>query len=81
MKKENMVLRAIERAGGQSRLAERLAAATGHPYKHGHVGYWKRVGHFPEKLAHVISTDIFNGEVSMLEVCPGIKRSVHADRR
>ena len=72
----NIVEQAIERHGGQVKLAEKLAVITGHPYTQPHISNWKKTGHFPPDIAPVVVRFVFDNEVGMYEVCPSIKRAV-----
>ena len=72
----NIVLKAIDKVGSQQKLADKLTKLTGHPYKQGHIGYWKQSGQFPAELAYLVASDIFNGEITAFEACPSIKRAV-----
>jgi len=72
----NIVEQAIERIGGQVKLAEKLTGLTTHPYTQPHIANWKKTGHFPPDIAGVIATHIFNNEISVFEACPTIKRAV-----
>jgi len=74
----NIVEQAALRVGGQLELAKRLAVITAHPYKPGHVSYWKKTGRFPADLANVVASEIFSGEITAYEACPSIKRAVNA---
>ncbi len=72
----NIVEQAIERTGGQVKLAERLTTLTGHKYTQPHVANWKKAGYFPADVAGIIAGYIFNNEISAYEACPSIKRVV-----
>ncbi len=72
----NIVLKAIDRIGSQQKLADKLTQITGHPYKQGHIGYWKNNGQFPADLANIVAAEIFMGEITAYEACPSIKRVV-----
>ena len=74
----NIVEQAIEREGGQVKLAEKLSTITGHLYTQPHISNWKKTGHFPADVAHVVAGHIFGNDVSALEVCPLLKRAVNA---
>ena len=74
----NIVDRAIELVDGQQQLADSLAEITGHPYKQGHVSYWKRVGYFPSDIADVVANQIFKGKITASDACPKIKQPVAA---
>lgn len=74
----NVVEKAIDQIGSQRELAEKLAELTGHPYKQGHVSYWKKAGFFPPDIADVVATHIFAGSISAAEACPKIKQSTAA---
>ncbi len=72
----NIVEQAVKRAGNQTKLAAALAKLTGHPYRQGHVSHWLKTGCFPADLARVVATGIFDGEITVYEACPNIKRLV-----
>ena len=74
----NIVEEAIKKAGDQQKLAAALTAITGHPYKQGHVSYWKKVGYFPSDIADVVAERFFEGEITAREACPKIKQPVAA---
>lgn len=76
----NVVERAIslKGIGTEQGLADSLAKITGHPYKQGHVSYWKRVGYFPPDIAEIVAVHIFDGEITSHEACPKIKQHVAA---
>ena len=72
----NIVEQAIERSGGQVRLAEKLTELTTHPYTQPHISNWKKTGHFPPDIAAVVVRFVFDNEISLFEACPTIKRAV-----
>ena len=76
----NVVERAIglEGIGTEQGLADSLSKITGHPYKQGHVSYWKRVGYFPPDIAEIVAGHIFRGEITASEACPKIKQALVA---
>jgi len=72
----SIVERAVKRVGNQSRLAAKLSKITGHKYKQGHVSSWLRRGYFPADVAHVVASQIFDGEITAHEACPKFKKQV-----
>lgn len=72
----NIVEQAIERTGGQVKLAAKLTKITGHPYTQPHVANWKKAGYFPADVAGVVAGYIFNNDISAFEACPSIKRAI-----
>jgi len=62
--------------GSQSELAKRLVKITGHKYTQSNVNYWKRTGYFPADVAHVVASQIFDGEITAHEACPKFKKQV-----
>ncbi len=72
----NIVDKAIDRLGGQVKLAKKLSDLTGHKYTQAHVTYWKKTGTFPANLSLVVSAEIFNHEITAYEACAGMKRTV-----
>jgi len=73
----NIVEQAIERLGSQQKLADTLSTLTDHPYKQGHIGYWRKNGKFPADLANLVASEIFSGGITVYEACPSIKRAVN----